>query len=184
MKKISVIKAALLYAGAMYEGAEKTGELDALYCNARELKETADDRNSDLYKLANPLWKFAQKAEVLETIAKKCGWCDAMLNTLKLLALNNDFNVLSATLEQFILMYQDKHNIAEVEVTTVIPLNQQQENRLKEKLSAVFKRDILLRYVINPQIIGGLILKYGTHFIDNSIKHKLDALEQLMKGTK
>ena len=107
-----------------------------------------------------------------------------MLNALKLLLLNDNFGALPQTLEQFILLYQQKHNIAEVEVTTVIPLNKQQENLLKQKLSAIFKRDILLRYVINPQIIGGLVLKYGTHFIDNSIKHKLDALEQLMKGTK
>ena len=82
------------------------------------------------------------------------------------------------------MLYQQKNNIAEVEVTTVMPLSSQQETLLKSKLSAIFKREILLRYIINPQIIGGLVLKYGTNFIDNSVKHKLDALEQLMKGTK
>lgn len=173
-----------MYAEAMYEGAVKAGDLDELYQNAQELKTLTDDENNDLRLLDNPLWKFAQKAEVLDMIAQKCGLCSSMLNTLKILVMNNDFKVLPQTLEQFILLYQEKHNIAQIEVTTVIPLSQQQEDLLKTKLSAIFKRDVLLHYVINPQIIGGLVLKYGTHFIDNSIKHKLDALEQLMKGTK
>ena len=173
-----------MYAEAMYEGAVKAGDLDELYQNAQELKTLTDDENNDLRLLDNPLWKFAQKAEVLDVIAQKCGLCSSMLNALKILVMNNDFKVLPQTLEQFILLYQEKHNIAQIEVTTVIPLNQQQEDLLKTKLSAIFKRDVLLHYVINPQIIGGLVLKYGTHFIDNSIKHKLDALEQLMKGTK
>ena len=59
-----------------------------------------------------------------------------------------------------------------------------QENLLKIKLENIFHKQILLRYVINPQIIGGLVIKYGTSFIDNSVRHKLNALEQLMKGTK
>ncbi len=184
MKKISNIKTAMMYAGAMYEGALKTSQTEELYRNAQQLKELAEDENSGLDILNNPMLKPEQKTELLDIIAKKCGFCSAMLNTLKLLAENDDFKVLLPTLEQFILLYQQKNNIAEVEVTTVMPLNQQQETLLKSKLSAIFKREILLRYIINPQIIGGLVLKYGTNFIDNSVKHKLDALEQLMKGTK
>lgn len=172
-----------MYAGAMYEGALKTSQTEDLYRDARQLKELAED-DSSLNILANPMLKPEQKAELIDLIAKKCGLCPAMLNTLKLLAENNDFKVLPQTLEQFILLYQQKNNIAEVEVTTVMPLSSQQETLLKSKLSAIFKREILLRYIINPQIIGGLVLKYGTNFIDNSVKHKLDALEQLMKGTK
>lgn len=174
----------MIYADAMYEGAAEASQTEELYRNAQELKELADDENSNLRILDNPLLKPEQKTEVLDLIAKKCGFCQSMQNTLKLLAVNNDFKVLPQTLEQFILLYQQKNNIAEVEVTTVMPLSPQQEQLLKTKLAAIFKREILLRYIINPQIIGGLVLKYGTNFIDNSVKHKLDALEQLMKGTK
>ena len=74
--------------------------------------------------------------------------------------------------------------MAEVEVTTVIPLTEKQENMLKSKLENIFNKQIILHYIINPQIIGGLVIKCGTNFIDNSIKHKLNALEQLMKGIK
>ncbi|MBR1825542.1 MAG: ATP synthase F1 subunit delta [Alphaproteobacteria bacterium] len=184
MKKTSVIKAAMMYAEAMYDSTIKTENVETLYDNARTLKAAIESGMNELNKLNNPLWKYEKKAQILEYLAQQLPLCKNMLNTLKILAKNNELNILPQVLNQFILLYQDKHYIAEVEVTTVMPLNALQEDLLKTKLAAIFHKEILLHYIINPQIIGGLVIKYGTNFIDNSVKHKLDALEQLMKGTK
>lgn len=184
MKKVSTIKAAMMYAEAMYDSTETTGNAEILYNDACVLKAALENGAQDLLQLNNPLWKFEQKAQILEYLAQKIPLCSNMLNTLKILAQNNDLNILPQVLNQFVLLYQNKHNIAEVEVTTVMPLSARQESLLKSKLAMIFHKEILLRYIINPHIIGGLVLKYGTNFIDNSVKHKLDALEQLMKGTK
>lgn len=184
MKKVSDLKTALLYAQSMYEGAEKANQLDDMYNDANVLSEVIGEKKDEFAILNNPLWKYSQKEEVLQSICDKLKFSQSMLNALKLMAQNGKLNVLGQTLKQFILLYQDKHNIAEVEVTTVVPLNSNQENLLKTKLENIFHKQIILRYVINPQIIGGLMIKYGTNFIDNSVKHKLNALEQLMKGTK
>lgn len=184
MKKVSDLKTAILYAQAMYEGAQKAGELDALYADAGVLRKVADESRDDFAKLNNPLWKYSQKEELLQTICHQAGFSQSMFNTLRLLTQNSKLGALGLVLQQFILLYQEKHNIAEVEITTVQPLNETQEDLLKNKLEKIFHKQILLRYIINPQIIGGLIIKYGTDFIDNSVKHKLNALEQLMKGNR
>lgn len=184
MKKVSKLKTAILYAQSMYAGAGNDKQRSAMYADAQMLKDILSTNKAEFSKLNNPLWKFDDKVKVLELVAQKMQLTEPMLNTLKLLLQNGRFDTLGMTLEQFILLYQDKHGIAEIEVTTAAPLSSSQENLLKEKLAAIFKKEILLSYIINPQIIGGLIIKYGTHFIDNSIKHKLNALEQLMKGTK
>ncbi|MBQ8481337.1 MAG: ATP synthase F1 subunit delta [Alphaproteobacteria bacterium] len=184
MKNVSDLKTAILYAQAMYDGAEEANQLSALYSDAEVLNSIICEKREELGKLNNPLWKYSQKEEVLTDISRKLGLSQSMLNTLKLLAQNGKLNVLEQTLRQFILLYQNKHNIAEIEITTVIPLTSSQENLLKSKLENIFHKQVILRYIINPQIIGGLVIKYGTNFIDNSIKHKLRALEQLMKGTK
>jgi len=184
VKKVSDLKTAILYAQAMYDGAKQVGQLDELYGNAETLCSVVSAQKEDFDKLNNPLWKYAQKEEILQEICNRSGFSQSMLNTLKLLAQNNNLNVLEQTLRQFISIYQEKHNIAEIEVTTVMPLSEAQESLLKTKLENIFHKQILLRYVINPQIIGGLVIRYGTSFIDNSVRHKLNALEQLMKGTK
>ncbi|MBR1600163.1 MAG: ATP synthase F1 subunit delta [Alphaproteobacteria bacterium] len=184
MKSVSNLKTAILYAQAMYDGAEEANQLDLLYADAGILGSIVIEKKEEFNKLNNPLWKYAQKEEVLADICRKLNLSQSMFNTLRLLAQNGKLNILEPTLKQFILIYQNKHDIAEVEITTVMPLTSSQEILLKDKLENIFHKQILLRYIIDPQIIGGLVIKYGTNFIDNSIKHKLRALEQLMKGAK
>ena len=184
MKQVSDLKNAILYAQAMYDGAQKLGQLDKLYEEAGVLHGIVREKESDFNKLNTPLLKYSQKEEIIVAICEKLNFTLSMQNSLKLMAENGCLNILPQVLQQFMLIYQEKHNIADIEITTVIPLSNRQEELLTNKLENIFHKKISLHYVINPQIIGGLVIKYGTNFIDNSIKHKLDALEQLMKGTK
>lgn len=184
MKQTSDFKTANSYARAMYDGSSEAQELEALYADVLKLNNAVQGKNDFFRKLGSPLLKYAQKEEILQDVCRKSGFSQSMLNTLKLLAQNNRLNILEQTLRQFILLYYEKHNMIEAEITTIMPLNKQQEDLLKNKLEKIFAKQIILRYIINPQILGGLIIKCGTGFIDNSIKHKLNALEQLMKGIK
>ena len=102
----------------------------------------------------------------------------------KILVENRKIDELELILNQFKKIYNDKQNIAEVDVDTVVELSSQQDENLKQKLTSIFKKEIIINYHINPQILGGLIIRCGTVQIDSSVKHQLDSLEQLMKGTK
>lgn len=184
MKNVSKLKNAILYADAMYEGAEQAGQLDRVYDDACRLKSVLGEHEAEISKLNNPLWNNEDKIAVLKILAEKIGLHQVMFNTLQLLAQNRKLNLLLSIMDQFILRYQQRHNIAQIDVLTVVPLTDRQDLLLKEKLKKIFQKEVILNYVIDPQIIGGLVIKYGTNFIDNSIKHKLCALEQLMKGAK
>ena len=178
MKTVSKLKTAILYAEAMYDGAKKAGDLDMLYDDTQGLEMASAEA------INNPLMTASDRVETVELLAAKLRLSQSMLNTLKLLAENRKLDLLALICRQFTQLYQQKHDIAAIEVTTVTPLTAAQENKLKTKLKNIFKKEILINYIIDPQIIGGLIIRCGTNFIDNSIKHKLNALEQLMKGTK
>lgn len=184
MKTVSKLKTAIMYAEAMYDGALKAGDLEAMYADAKRLASMSSEAKEQMLTLNNPLVSSDDKIKVIEALVAKIGLCRSMLNTLKILAQNSKLDALPLVCSQFADLYQERHNIAEVEVTTAAALNATQDTKLKEKLQAIFKKEILINYVINPQIIGGLVIRYGTNFIDNSIAHKLNALEQLMKGTK
>lgn len=183
MNKRSNLKTAILYAHALYDGAEQSGELDKTYLNAKSVVAEKIDSKS-LKALDNPLWDTDVKFQIMQDGFKPFQPCDSFINLLKLLIENRRFADISSILRHFILLYREKHNIAGVEVTTAVPLSQEQEKKLKQKLAAIFQKDIELEYILSPEIIGGLVIKYESQLIDVSVKHKLDALEQLMKGTK
>lgn len=184
MNNGSKLKEATLYAVSMYDGAAAIGQQNAMCRNARDLIALLNENIEELKYLNSPMWGFAAKTEILETLAKKLNLCPAMLNTLKILAQKHKFNELPLILQKFVSVYNSKNNIIEVDVETVVELSSDQNKKLQEKLKKLLDKDIIINYQINPQIIGGLLIKYGTWVIDGSVKHKLDSLEQLMKGTK
>lgn len=182
MKKVSYLKTAITFADALYDGAAECCDLQTVYDRALYLRNLSPQNFTELNKLNNPLIKSEEKLQLLSLVAEKLKLNEPMANMLKIMAQKNKLNLLLPTIEQFIELYQSRHNIAEVVVTTVQALSASQEQLLKQKLTKIFQKEIVLRYIINPQIIGGLVLQYGSNLIDVSIKHKLDALEKLMKG--
>ena len=146
MKKVSNIKVALKYAEAMLDSLKNKAELEVLYNNAMMLLERKDI--TEIAKLDNPLWNMKEKTDILATLANRLNLCQAMLNTLKILAENSKLKILPQVLQQFVFMYQQQHNIAQIEVTTVAELSQAQDDLLKEKLKKIFNKEVIIKYII------------------------------------
>jgi len=79
-------------------------------------------------------------------------------------------------------LYYQKHGIAEVEVSSVKPLSASQNKKLIAELEAKIGKKVVAKYVLAPELLGGLRIKYGSNMIDDSIMGKLNRLEIMMKG--
>jgi F-type H+-transporting ATPase subunit delta len=64
-------------------------------------------------------------------------------------------------------------NRAEALVTTVVPLSDEQRERVRVRLSELTGKTIRLKEEQNPDIIGGVIVQIGTAVIDGSVKSSL-----------
>lgn len=184
MKKVSNIKSAAAYARALYEATENSGVLQDVCRDISVLEDLPSETTMLLQKTDSPLWKESDKNAVLATLADKLNISSITLNMLKMLAQSNKMFLLQAVVKQFAYLYQQKHNIAQVFVTTATALNAHQEKRLIVKLEKMFHKNIALKYKKDASIIGGLIIQYETYLIDLSVQHKLAALEKAMKGSK
>ncbi len=69
-----------------------------------------------------------------------------------------------------------KKGPTKVIVTTAVPLTSEENATLLRKLHAKHGEDIEVEYVVDPEIIGGIILQVGDHVIDSSIDRKLEEL--------
>lgn len=184
MNRASKFKNAILYAEALYKGAQEARQTNELYAAVSDSGAALVQGIEEFKYLNSPLIKSAEKEELIDTLGHKLHLCSSLVNLLKLLADNRKMDELPLILQHFRSICNEKNNIAEVEVETVEPLTAEQNNRLKEKLSLLFNKNVMINYHIAPQIIGGLKIKYGTFLIDSSVQHKLNCMEQLMKGTK
>mgnify|MGYP002030087243 CR=1 FL=1 len=74
---------------------------------------------------------------------------------------------------QFLAILNSREGVTDVIITTSVPIESQLENSLKKKLSEKLKLKVKLNKIINPEIIGGIIIQIRSIMIDHSIKSKL-----------
>ena len=76
----------------------------------------------------------------------------------------------------------DKARDALNEVVTARPLSDGQIAALKQQLRTRAGRDVTIDAEVDPNILGGIVVKLGSQQIDASIRTKLNRLASAMKG--
>ena len=84
---------------------------------------------------------------------------------------------LPAIIRQLVDMSAAEANKAVAEVRSAIPLNQDQRDRLTKALGEATGRQIALKVVIDPAVLGGIVAQVGDTVIDGSVKSRLQQLQ-------
>ena len=66
----------------------------------------------------------------------------------------------------------------EVTVTSAIPLSDEDRAAVERSLTARLGKGLAVDYRIDPQILGGLVVRAGDQIIDGSVAGKLEALKK------
>lgn len=69
-----------------------------------------------------------------------------------------------------------QHEVAEV--TSAIPLTDEQQQRLADALGNATKKKVEVRVTVDPDILGGIVARIGDTVIDGSVRHRLDLLKE------
>jgi len=84
---------------------------------------------------------------------------------------------LPAIIEKFLQKSAGSRSETLAEVTSAIPLEGDQEQRLAAALSRRLKRSVSLKVTVDPSIQGGLIVRTGDTVIDGSVRSRLEQLK-------
>jgi F-type H+-transporting ATPase subunit delta len=68
------------------------------------------------------------------------------------------------------------------EVTSAHPLTEEQVGELKQQLRTRVGRDVSVDLSVDPELLGGLVVRIGSQMIDSSIRTRLNTLAHAMKG--
>lgn len=182
MKKTSKTKIISTYALALYQAAVEKKKVEQVLKDVDVLKQIIADDPQTFNLFANRVWGEVSKKEAIAQIAKKLNLCDEIKSCLDIMIDNNRMKEFQEVLEEFKHLYYQQNNIEEVEVMTVQNLSASQDKKLKTLLEKKLAKKVLVKYTIKPELLGGLVIKYGSSMMDDSIKGKLNRLEIIMKG--
>jgi F-type H+-transporting ATPase subunit delta len=117
-------------------------------------------------------------AQIVELIAEIAGskLDGAVRNFVSTLAANRRVALLPQIAVMFEAMRAEVENRAQVSVISAAPLSDAQQQRLAAALKKRLNRDVQLNCSIDPELIGGAVVRSGDLVIDGSVKVRLARL--------
>jgi len=97
-------------------------------------------------------------------------------NFIFLLSEHQRFQALPAIAELFKQYRAEQEKKMTVEVTSAVPLNETQKANLIEALKKRLHVHVDLECTINPDLLGGAIIRAGDQVIDGSVRGKLNRM--------
>ncbi len=160
----------------MFELGIEKKTIDILFEEAKAVR-TSLLENADLIKfLNNPNIESKEKIDTMENIYKQFVSTD-MVGFITLVVSKGRQSSFTDIFGYFIDRVKEYKNIGIVYVTTPIPLNENQKDKIVKKLLATTKyRQLEMNYHIDESLMGGMKIRIGDRVVDSSVKNKLDGL--------
>jgi F-type H+-transporting ATPase subunit delta len=176
-----VIKGAVArrYAQAIFEIGEERETVERWLADVRQIAEYFGNRRL-AFILNEPNISFARKRLVIQDLLGGKVQPDAL--GLALLLVERGLVDLAPRIrDEFERRYNDYHNQAVAEITTVIPLDDALRASVRADLQRITGKNIILKERVDPSIIGGAIARVGDTLLDGSIRRRLTLLKQQME---
>ena len=85
-------------------------------------------------------------------------------------------------IRDFNVLYDRARGLSRADVTVAEPLKDEHVEALKSALASIAGSDrVEVDVKVDPAIIGGLIVKFGSRMVDSSLKTKLNSIRARMK---
>jgi F-type H+-transporting ATPase subunit delta len=175
------------YGKALLGAADKAGVVDRVL---EELESLVDDVLNKLplfdATMSSPRVDVAEKLRMIDQ-AFKGKMAPLLVNFLKLLVEHGRFGSLRAIRRAARKVYNQLRGRMEVTVRTATPLSTPLRQAILDRLKAQLGKDIDLKSQVDPDLLGGIVVKIGDTLYDGSLQNRLEktrgvALEATMQS--
>jgi F-type H+-transporting ATPase subunit delta len=169
------------YASALFELAS---EQKAIPSTAEALNafQSVIDESADLrHLMKSPVFKAQDQLAAINELAGKGNLTGIALNFLRVMAQNRRLAAVPEAIASFNTLVAQSKGEVTAEVTSAETLSAKQVTDLKAALKSTIGSDVALTQKVDPDILGGLIVKVGSRMMDNSLRTKLNSLKVAMK---
>ncbi len=175
VKRIS--RAAERYSNAFFQAVKSAELLDGVEEDFKLLSRLIEEDSELKVVLSNPLISRQDLESFLVAFGEKLKLQDLTIIFLRLLARRRRTTVLKDIIYHFRQLLQQDRNQFSVGIQTHTPISKSQLEKIKMVLGDRTKQDIIVDVTVDPSILGGIVLRYGSHKLDFSLKSKLSDLK-------
>jgi len=167
---------AQVYSRALFEVAQEQGKLDLVREQLRQFADALDDHRDLAVFLFSPYFSTEEKKAglrraVVDADPTIVNFLDTLLERHRMPAI---FRIRAA----FERLWDEENRLLPVEVTSAIELDEATVRSIGDRIGEQTGQRVELRSTVDPDILGGIVLRVGNSILDASIKHRLDQLRK------
>jgi F-type H+-transporting ATPase subunit delta len=147
---------------------QQLADFSATLGGSRELREV----------LMNPSITTEQKLKVLDAIAGRIGMYPQVRNFLAVIMDHQRLAELDEILSEYHAVADEESNMAEAEITSARPLNDQDRAELEAQVEKLAGGRVRTTYRQDASLLGGAVVRIGSTVYDGSIRAQLQQLKQ------
>ena len=172
---------AVVYARSLFEVAKEQDKLDAV---REQLGAFADalNENRDLQVFFfSPYFATKEKQDGLERVVSDAD--PVILNFLKLLIEKHRMPVLFRIRSNYDALWEEENKLLPVHITSAVELDKAIVEQLGDRISEQTDRKVELSADVDPEILGGIVVRVGNSVLDASVRNRLEQLrKQVVKA--
>lgn len=152
--------------------AGRLSEFASLWTRERELSSS----------IINPMFERGQRKSALLEIAKRAGLTDLEQRFLQVVFDRERIGALPEIAEAFAAEADRAASVVQVEVVVAREISPEEARGIEASLAQHLQGNLEFSWSVDPEIIGGMMVRYGGKVIDGSLRGRLDRIERRLRA--
>ena len=170
------------YAAALYAFAEDSRALDTVVAEMEQLGRLIDASTDFRRLLESPLIDIQDARKAALAVLEREGFGKPVRDFVGVVASNRRLRNLRQIVAAFATLVADKRGVITATVASAHPLSDVQRQQLRARLIEAGYGNVNIVEQVEPDLLGGLVVRVGARLYDTSLKSRLQRLQHAMKG--
>jgi F-type H+-transporting ATPase subunit delta len=170
-----------VYARALFEVATEHDKLDLVRDELGQFADALSDSRELQTFFFSPYFSTEEKKDGMHKAVT--GADEAVRNFLELLLEKHRMPIVFRARRDFDQLWEEANRLLPVQITSAIELDSSVAERIGEEIGRQTGRTVQLTSTVDPDVIGGIVLRVGNSILDASIRNRLENLrKQVVKA--
>ena len=167
---------ATVYGRSLFEVARENDKLDEVREQLGEIADAVSENRDLQVFLFSPYFSSQEKKEGLDKAITEAD--PLVVNFLELLVDNHRMPALMRVRRSYDALWEKENNLLPVTVTSAVELDEATVSNIGDRIGEQTGRKVQLSSSVEPDLLGGIVVRVGNSIIDASIRNRLEQLRR------
>jgi ATP synthase F1 delta subunit len=165
-----------VYSRALFQVAKEHDIVDRVHDELGEFADALEEERELRLFFFSPYFSSEEKKEGVTRVVD--GADEHVVRFLELLAERHRMPVIHRIRRAYDAMWAEEHKLLSVSVTSAVELDERLVESIGERIQEQTGRRVELSSNVDPDVLGGLVLRVGNMVLDASVRNRLEQLRK------